>query len=368
MAFFVCFSLLLRFIDFFSVVNQVNQVNSGNSGKNFPRELMSLLIGKETSLINYNKSGFNALAKLQEIFNILDSKVHLERVGRTSRFKPEYKEIMLRIWEDTPSTPFAKVLRSSVIPFLFAVFLFSLLENRVGFWRGSPIFTKFKSSMLVFLYIRLLLGFLIKVNVEYDNQILCSSVQPDGSTITVETTDHGEPSMTVKQPDGTSIKVEPHPDHWGWSKLTKKNSNGEIVEVTHAPNDRVPAYLSQGSGSNPISVDDSDSSTSSPKPAGEGSVSNPLPISDSEDSDSDLEKEEAGKKKPKNSSPNDNDNGKGGGSNPTEGPSSAPAGSSEGAGSSAGSSNRTKEVLGSLLGSLGGFLENILDVLNNLYF
>ena len=45
------------------------------------------------------------LAKLQEIFNILDSGEHLERVGRALRFKPEYKERILRIWEDTPSTP-----------------------------------------------------------------------------------------------------------------------------------------------------------------------------------------------------------------------------------------------------------------------
>lgn len=147
------------------------------------------------------------------------------------------------------------------------------------------------------------------------------------------------------------------------------------MEEAYIPDDRVSDYISQGSVSNPISVDDSDSSTPSPRPMEEGSVSNPISVSDSEDSASDLEKEEGGEKKPKNSSSND-DNGKGGGSNPSsgsssgpsEGPSSAPTGSSEGAGSSVGNStNRTKEVLGSLLGSLGGFLENVLDVLNNLY-
>jgi len=207
--------------------------------------------------------------------------------------------------------------------------------------------------MIISLCFSLLLGFLSKVSIGSDNQIInCSSEQPDGS-----------------------FTVEPHPDHPGWSRVTKKNSNGDIVEVAHVPNDRVPAYVSQGSKSNPISVDDSDSSASSPIPVGEGSASNPIPVENSEDSASDLEKEE-GAKKQKNSSSND-DNGKGGGSNPSSGPSegpsaptgsSAPSGSYEGAGSSVGgSNNRTKEVLGSLLGLLGGFLENIPDVLNNLY-
>lgn len=199
----------------------------------------------------------------------------------------------------------------------------------------------------------LLLRLLIKVSIEIGNQINCSS----------------------EQPEGTSTTVEPNLDIPGWSIVTKKNSNGEVVEVIHMPNDRVPAYLSQGSKSNPISVDDSDSSASSPIPVDdeEGSASNPIPV---EESASDIEKEEEAKK-PKNPSSND-DNGKGEGSNPSSGPysapsggpssapsggsSSAPTGSSEG-----GSTNRTQEILGILLGLLGGFLENIPDVLNNLY-
>jgi hypothetical protein len=42
---------------------------------------------------------------LQEIAAILESKEHLERVGRVLIFKPEFKERILKIWNDVPSTP-----------------------------------------------------------------------------------------------------------------------------------------------------------------------------------------------------------------------------------------------------------------------
>ena len=81
--------------------------------------------------------------------------------------------------------------------------------------------------------------------------------------------------------------------------MIKKNSNGQIEEYAHMPNDRISGYLSRGSKSNPESLDDSDSSApSSPKPTKEGSTaSNPIVVEEGSKFPSETEKEE----KPQNS-------------------------------------------------------------------
>ena len=217
MAFFVCVYLLLGILSQFSVINgrsyfsplRINRLNNlgfirnysivpqkGFSGDNFvkldPYFVIDLTEAEGSFFVvkrQYKRAKHGLIIELRFKITMLINEL--------------FKQVQYFFWvetlyvnNNTLSTYFAKVLRSFVIPFLFFAFLFSLLENRVRFIRGSPIFTK--------------------VNVEFDNQILCSSEQqhPDGSTTTVEQTDDG-PSMTVKQPDGTSITVEPHPDHWG---------------------------------------------------------------------------------------------------------------------------------------------------------
>lgn len=217
MAFFVCVYLLLGILSQFSVINgrsyfsplRINRLNNlgfirnysivpqkGFSGDNFVKLDPYFVIDLTES------EGSFFVVKRQDKRAKHGLIIEL-RFKITMLINELFKQVQYFFWvetlyvnNNTLSTYFAKVLRSFVIPFLFFAFLFSLLENRVRFIRGSPIFTK--------------------VNVEFDNQILCSSEQqhPDGSTTTVEQTDDG-PSMTVKQPDGTSITVEPHPDHWG---------------------------------------------------------------------------------------------------------------------------------------------------------
>lgn len=106
--------------------------------------------------------------------------------------------------------------------------------------------------------------------------------------------------------------------------MIKKNSNGQIEEYAHMPNEQLSGYISRGSKTNPESLDDSDSSAPSSskptkegstasnpidvevEPTKEGSASNPIDVEEGSKFPSETEKEE----KPQNSSTND-ENGKG---------------------------------------------------------
>lgn len=173
-------------------------------------------------------------------------------------------------------------------------------------------------------------------------------------------------SYSSEEPEGITITVEPHSP--GWSKIIKKNSNGDIVEETYCPDDRVPAYISQGSSSsNPIPVEDSDSSASSPKPVedSKGSVSDPISVEDSDDSASDSEKKEEAPKPKNSSSNNDDENGKGGGLNPSDiGSSSNPKGPD--VGNSESSGNNASKVIGKLAVILGSMIAGLSDFFDNL--
>lgn len=174
--------------------------------------------------------------------------------------------------------------------------------------------------------------------------------------------------------EGISITVEPAPNTPGWSKVIRKDSNGVIVEEGYIPNHRVPDYISRGSATNPISVDDSDSSVSSPvqdiedssNPVEDtqGSASNPIPVEDSEDSASNSENEEA--KKSKNSSLNDgNSKGGGGGLNTSDKDLSSSSnepnvGNQESNGNNASIIiKKLLAILGSIIGGLSDFFDNI---------
>ena len=66
----------------------------------------SLLVNKGNSIItlSHGRVGNSKNTLAQE--RVCDSKdTFSHEVGRALIFKPEYKERILRIWEDTPSTP-----------------------------------------------------------------------------------------------------------------------------------------------------------------------------------------------------------------------------------------------------------------------
>ena len=217
-----------------------------------------------------------------------------------------------------------------------------------SFWRGNFVLTLCRYSMAFFVCFSLLLGVLnIIVSAGFDNIIInCSN----------------------EQSKAKETSVVPHPNLPGWSTVIKKNSNGQIEEYAHMPNDRISGYLSRGSKSNPESLDDdSDSSApSSSKPTKEGSTaSNPIVVEEGSKFPSETEKEE----KPQNSSTND-ENGKGG-------PSSSPGdedddslgsedfsdeNDSSGSENSSGSKNKDMDTR---LGSIQSDRENLNKAISN---
>lgn len=280
MIIFVCFGLLLGFITFSWVVNP------GNSGE------------------------------------------HLERVGRALIFKPEYKERILRIWEDTPSTPSAVVLRSSVIPFPFAVFSFSPLEKIFGFWRWNFVLTFRWCCLAFFVCFNILLRVLIdrikeSLTVYY---VYADSLLAEAFCFYADSRE-SEPKLI-------STAVKPGKDRaLGWTTVVEDYSDGNrIIRHLH-----------------PIST----SLPSKPENCSAGPIKRPWELD---------EKPEIQKKKPKNVSSNENDEGnsKGGGTPPDIGPSSGPSGNSE-----SGDNNVSKKA--KFIVIVGLILEWISESISNFF-
>ena len=134
------------------------------------------------------------------------------------------------------------------------------------------------------------------------------------------------------------------------------------MEEGYIPNHRVPDYISRGSATNPISVDDSDSSVSSPVQDIEDSSN---PVEDTQGSASNSENEEEAKKSQNSSSNDGNSKGGGGGLNTSDKDISSSSNEPDVGNQESNSNNasiiigKLSTIFGSIIGGLSDFFDNI---------
>lgn len=95
--------LMKEIIDFFKL--DLNVYSHGKGTKSVQitlggKKLWKEVISKHFSIYPLHGSKILRLEKMRAISKIIESGEHLKRVGRVASWKPEYKEIILKIWND----------------------------------------------------------------------------------------------------------------------------------------------------------------------------------------------------------------------------------------------------------------------------